>query len=353
MTTRSAKARSRAVAGKAVTRSAKPARAASVAPSKAIRRLPLASLRVFVAVAEHGALGRAADALGVTAAAVTMQVQSLEQYLGMPLLHRRGRYVELTHEGLQLLPAVRHGLAEIEGAVDRVRSSRGQGPLKVTMLASFLQQWMLPRLGRFRAAHPQVDLRFHTSNSNVRFEGSDIHAAIRLGRGDWPDLVAEHLMDEWFVPVCEPRLLESLGPLETPGDLSRYNLLHSTSEPWTAWTDTPGLQDEWPESGSTFDDSTAIIRAAEQGYGLALARWSLVSGALADGTLAIASRRIVRGPRSYWFVVPPGYQRLDKVRRFHDWLRAEAAAMPLPPAELRAEAVSPEVPTGLRARPCR
>lgn len=257
----------------------------------------------------------------------------------LPLLHRRGRHVELTQEGLQLLPAVRHGLAEIEGAVDRVRRSRGQGPLKVTMLASFLQQWMLPRLGRFRAAQPQVDLRFHTSNSNVRFEGSDIHAAIRLGRGDWPDLVAEPLMDEWYVPVCEPALLESLGPIETPGDLARYTLLHSTSEPWTAWTDTPGLQDEWPESGSTFDDSTAIIRAAEQGYGLALARWTLVADALADGRLVIASRRIVRGPRSYWFVTPRAYRELDKVQRFREWLQAEAAAFAPPPgARLNAPA---------------
>jgi LysR family glycine cleavage system transcriptional activator len=322
--------------------------ATSSAKTKAIRRLPLASLRVFVAVAEHGALGRAADALGVTAAAVTMQVQSLEQYLGMPLLHRRGRHVELTQEGLQLLPAVRHGLGEIEAAVDRVRSSRGQGPLKVTLLASFLQQWMLPRLGRFRAAHPAVDLRFHTSNSNVRFEGTDIHAAIRLGRGDWPDLVAEHLMDEWYVPVCEPKLLESLGPIETPLDLARYTLLHSTSEPWTAWTDAPGLNDEWPESGSTFDDSTAIIRAAEQGYGLALARWSLVAQSLADGALVLASRRIVRGPRSYWFVVPPAYAKLDKIRRFHDWLKAEAAATPRPPGAEAAREVAPD-----RRLPCR
>lgn len=329
---------------------AKPAAPAKTAAPGAIRRLPLASLRVFVAVADHGSLSRAADALGVTAAAVTMQVQSLEQYLGMPLLHRRGRYVELTQEGLQLLPAVRHGLAEIEGAVDRVRSSRGQGPLKVTMLASFLQQWMLPRLGRFRAAHPQVDLRFHTSNVNVRFEGSDIHAAIRLGRGDWPDLVAEHLLDEWFVPVCEPRLLESLGPIETPQDLARYTLLHSTSEPWTAWTDMPGLQDEWPESGSTFDDSTAIIRAAEQGYGLALARWSLVAQSLADGSLALASRRIVRGPRSYWFVVPPAYAKLDKVRRFLEWVRAEAAATPSPPGADTAPAATAAT---TRGQPCR
>ncbi len=311
-------------------RSAGAVKAAHAKP--AIRRLPLTSLRVFVAVADHGTLLRAADALGVTAAAVTQQVQSLETYLGMPLLHRRGRYVELTHEGLQLLPDVRQGLAQIEGAVDRARSARGQGPLKVTMLASFLQQWMLPRLGRFRSAHPQVDLRFHTSNASVRFEGSDIHAGIRLGRGDWADLVVEPLMDEWYVPVCTPRLLEQLGPLETPGDLSRFTLLHSSSEPWSSWTDVPQLGEQWPESGSTFDDSTAIIRAAEQGYGLALARWSLVSPSLADGTLAIASRRVVRGPRSYWFVAPPAYAPLDKVRRFRDWLMVEAAASPKPPA---------------------
>lgn len=307
--------------------------AAGRRPAAAPRRLPLASLRVFVAVAEHGGLTRAAQALGVTTGAVTMQVQALEDYLGLPVFHRRGRSVELTAEGTRLLPDVQAGLRQIESALDAARRERGRKPLKVTMLASFLQQWLLPRLPDLRVRHPQIDLRVHTTAECIAFEGTDIQAAIRLGGGRWPALHCERLFDEWLLPVCAPSLLERLGPALSAQDLARYPLLHASTEPWSAWCrdGAAPTAEEWAESGNTFDDSVAVIRAAEGGLGLALARWSLAEGALRAGTLVLASSRIVRSGRSYWFVCPPGYLRLRKVKDLRDWLVAQCAAMPLPP----------------------
>jgi LysR family transcriptional regulator, glycine cleavage system transcriptional activator len=285
-------------------------------PGPAIRRLPLGSLRVFVAVAEHLSFTRAADALGVTTSAASMQIQALEEYLRVALFRRQGRQVELTGEGAALLPKVRQGLADLEQALDEARAERGAGPLRVTMLASFLAQWLMPRLIAFSEENPRIDLQVHTGTELVDFARTGTHAGIRFGAGGWPHLHVEKLFDEWLVPVCRPSLLKKHGPVETAEDLKRYRLMHSTSEPWSTWL---------------FDDSVAIIRATEAGQGLALARWSLVADEVRDGRLAVASPRVLKFFRSYFFVCPPGLVRLDKVETFRRWIQETARAFPVPP----------------------
>jgi LysR family transcriptional regulator, glycine cleavage system transcriptional activator len=308
-----------------------PPRRSGARRKAAIRRLPLASLRVFVAVAEHQSLAQAAAALGVTNGAVTLQIQSLEAYLGVPLFLRRGHAIALTAAGVRLLPRIDGSLREIEAALDEARHSRSSGAFTVSMLGSFLQQWWLPRMRRFRDRHPEIDLRIHTSLDPVRFAGSDIQAAIRLGKGQWTGLHAEKLLDEWLVPVCSRALRDRMGWLETPADLARFPLLHALSEPWTAWSAGGEWRDNWPDSGTSFDDSVAVIRAAEDGQGLALGRWTLAASVLEQGGLVIASRRIVRCDRSYYFVCPPEYLELPKVVALRDWLRGECAATVEPP----------------------
>ncbi|HUO78637.1 MAG TPA: transcriptional regulator GcvA [Steroidobacteraceae bacterium] len=308
-----------------------PRPAARRRPGAAIRRLPLGSLRVFVAVAEHLSFTRAADALGVTTSAASMQVQALEDYLRVALFRRQGRQVELTAEGSALLPRVRQGLADLERALDEARADRGAGPLRVTTLASFLGQWLMPRLATFSELHPRIDLQVHTSPQNVDFARTGIDAGIRMGAGNWPHLHAEKLFDEWLVPVCRPALLKKHGPVETAEDLKRYRLMHSTSEPWSAWLFDDDGQERWPSSGIAFDDSVAIIRATEAGQGLALARWSLVADEVQGGRLAIASRRALHFYRSYWFVCPPAQLRLEKVDAFRRWLLDVSRDFPPPP----------------------
>lgn len=106
---------------------------------------------MFVAVAEHKSFTRGADALGVTASAASMQIQALEDYLRVPLFRRDGRQVELTSAGEMLRPKVEQALADLERAIDEARADRGSGPLRITTLASFLAQWLLPRLPEFTA----------------------------------------------------------------------------------------------------------------------------------------------------------------------------------------------------------
>lgn len=294
------------------------------------RRLPLASLRVFVATAEHLSFSRAANTLGVTIGAVSMQIRALEEYLRAPLFRRRGRLVQLTGEGERLLPKVRTSLDSLERAIDEVRVEGRSGPLMVSMLASFLQQWLLPRLPDFSEKHPEIDLRLHTSSSLVDFVRSEAQIAIRFGTGQWPQLHSEKLLDEWLVPVCSPKLLAKHGPVSNQADLKKYRLLNSTSEPWHAWAEKPTLAIEWAPSGATFDDSVALIRAAETSQGLVLARWSLVEHEIESGKLVIASKKIVPTDRAYYFVCPQPYCTLAKVEAFRSWIVKQAKAAPRP-----------------------
>ncbi len=164
-----------------------------------------------------------------------MQIKTLEDYLQVPLLRRRGRFLSLTAEGERLLPRVERGLRELEDAIDAARGDRCEGEVSITTLASFMQQWLMPRLPDFQARHPNLEIVVHTSADPVDLRQSRLQAAIRMGRGAWPGLSAEKLLDEWLVPVCSPALLERHGPVEGADDLRPYRLIHSTSEPWSSW----------------------------------------------------------------------------------------------------------------------
>src|ERR1700689_3914485 len=225
---------------------------------------------VFVAVAEHKSFTRGADALGVTASAASMQVQALEDYLRVPLFRRNGRQVELTEQGALLRPKVELALADLERAIDEARADRGSGPLRVTTIASFLAQWLLPRLAEFTSQHAGIDVQIHTSTEIVDFVRTGMDAAIRFGGGTWPRLHVQKLFDEWLVPVCTPALLKSKGPIADARDLKRYKLFHSTYEPWPAWLLAGGPDEVWPSSGAAFDDAITIVRAAQAGQGLPL-----------------------------------------------------------------------------------
>jgi LysR family glycine cleavage system transcriptional activator len=296
-----------------------------------MRRLPMSSLRVFVAAAEQLSFSRAARGLGVTNAAVSMQIRALEEYLRMPLFIRSGHSIKLTGEGARLLPRLRAALEELERAIDEARHDRHAGSLTVSMLASFLQQWLLPRLPDFQRRFPNLDLRIHTSHLLVDFLSSDVQVAVRFGKGSWPKLHAEKLLDEWLVPVCTRQLLERLGPVCHAPDLKRYQLLHSDTEPWRAWLE-GAVNDEWTARGATFDDSVTVVRAAQAGQGLALARWSLVSREIAEGRLTIASRKIVPMDQGYYFVCPSSYLEVEKVATWRRWLLEQGQASPRPPS---------------------
>ncbi|HEY4367966.1 MAG TPA: transcriptional regulator GcvA [Steroidobacteraceae bacterium] len=299
-------------------------------------KLPLNALRAFEAVAAHLSFTDAAKALNVTTAAVSSHIKSLEEFLETPVFIRHSRSVRLTPQGARLLPGVQRGMGELTRAVDQLRQNRSSGLLNISLLGSFLQKWLLPRLGDFYQKHPQIDLRFNASRELVDFVQTDFHAAVRYGSGEWSQLRAEKVLDDWVFPVASPALRAKLGPINTMGDLHKYPLLHSAMEPWMDWLRTVGGDTMRLERGPVIDDSASVLTAAEQGHGLALARWSLVAGDLAAGRLVRPLEQSVRQHYAYYFVAPPNNFDLPKVVRFHDWLR-EVCGQFAPPEGERLE----------------
>jgi LysR family glycine cleavage system transcriptional activator len=286
-------------------------------------RLPLGALRVFEAVASALNFSAAADALNVTPAAVSQQIKVLEEYLQLPLFRRTGRRVELTDEGLELLPAVRDGLERLEGAMLQIKQHRRAGPLQISLLASFLQMWLLPRVRSFRRKFADIELRFHTSRELIDFSRTPMHLVIRFGHGDYPNLHSEKLLDEWLVPVASPEVIKQYGMLERGTDLSRYPLLESGDEPWSVWRKADA-EVAWLSRAPTIDDSAGLLAAAEEGLGFALARWTLVTRSLQKGRLELAGKEALPFRSAYYFVCPKTFLSIPKVAHFREWIFAAA-----------------------------
>jgi LysR family glycine cleavage system transcriptional activator len=281
--------------------------------------IPLNALRTFEAVASRLSFAKGAEALNVSPAAVSSQIRSLEERLNQPLFYRHGRQITLTETGRKLLPGVQRGLAELRQAVQTVSQDRSEGVLNVSMMPTFLQKWLMPRLTEFYNAQPQIDLRINADNTQVNFDHSDFHAAIRFGTGKWPGVKAGKMLDDWILPVCSPRLLREIGPLTSIAELQKHDLLFVESEIWDAWfrvLGESGRESRWP----LLNDSLSILMAAEQGQGIALSRWSLVARDIAAGRLVRPIDTVVRTDWSYYFVAPPHYYDLPKVATFRDWI---------------------------------
>jgi len=292
-------------------------------------RLPLGALRVFEAVATTLNFSAAADALNVSPAAVSQQIKTLEEYIQLPLFRRLGRRIELTDEALELLPAVRDGLERLESAMHQLKQHRRAGPLQITLLASFLQMWLLPRIRSFRRQHPEVDLRFHTSRELIDFSRASMHVGIRFGHGNYPSLHCEKLLDDWLVPVASPELIKQYGMIERGADLDRFPLLESGDEPWSAWRATD-QEMAWQSRAPTIDDSAGLLAAAEEGLGFALARWTLITRALRQGSLRRAGTGALPFRSAYYFVCPRAFLNLPKVAHFREWIFAAARDFPGP-----------------------
>ena len=284
--------------------------------------VPLNALRTFEAVARHLSFSRGAEELNVSTAAVSSQVRALEERLNQRLFRRKGRQVTLTAAGRKLFPGVERGMRELRLAVQRLDEDRSGGVLNISMMHSFLQKWLMPRLGAFHEAHPDLDLRISADDNRIDFEQSDFHAAIRFGPGGWEGLVSEHLLDDWILPVCSPRFLEQHGPFNSAEDLAQHALLFVDSPVWDPWFEAIGGQGR-ERRQKILNDALAILMAAELGEGIALTRWSLVARDLAAGRLVRPVDTLVRTEWSYYFTLPTHHVEMPKVRTFRRWLMAE------------------------------
>lgn len=300
-----------------------------------MRRLPpLDALRAFEAAARHLSFTRAAEEIHVTQAAVSHRVRALESRLEASLFHRLTRRLELTDHGELLAMAVRRGLDEIaQGVAALDRQTEPQGPLRVSLLPSFAQRWLVPRLRRFHARHPEIEVRV-----NADAELADLHAgaadlAIRFGRGRYPGLHAEFLMGDTVLPVCSPALLRDCREPNRLEAILRYPLLHDcdcgghdSGEDWPHWLAHVGRPELACDAGQRFSNAALTLGAAVAGLGVALGRRSLVADDLAAGKLVAAWPVAAPTAFSYWLVCLPEMSTKPGVAAFRSWLRDEMDA---------------------------
>lgn len=282
-------------------------------------RIPLNALRTFEAVASRLSFAKAADALNVSPAAVSSQIRLLEEHVNQPLFNRQSKHVTLTRAGEKLLPGIQRGMYELRQAMRLLEQDMSGGVLNISMVPTFLQKWMMPRLANFYEVQSDIDLRINADNNPVDFDESDFHAAIRFGPGHWPKLKSVKLLDDWILPVCSPQLLEEIGPIRSLEELQQHDMLFVESEVWGTWfraLGKKGKKRRWP----LLNDSLSILMAAEQGQGIALSRWSLVARDIVAGRLVRPISTIVKTEWSYYFVSPPHFFDQPKVVVFREWM---------------------------------
>jgi LysR family glycine cleavage system transcriptional activator len=286
----------------------------------------LQALVVFEAAGRHRSLKLAAAELHVTPSAISRQVRSLEQDLGVQLFRRLTRGLELTEEGAAYLAQIGAALADLDRATDAARASRSK-PLRLSVLQSFAGNWLVPRLPRFEAAHPGIDLRMEATTAYADFRRDPVDLAIRFGRGPWPGLHSEPLLALEFFPVCRPARRKT-SPLRTPADLAAYTWLEEVHVPdaWPAWLRAAGVPTIRPTRTLQYDNAQLMLEAAVAGQGVALA-----TRVIADRYLD--ERRLVRpfdisAPSAVTYHLVARTEDLDKppIRAFRRWLRSEMDA---------------------------
>lgn len=292
------------------------------------RRLPpLNAVRAFEAAARHGSFVKAAEELHVTAGAVSQQVKALEAWLGQPLFRRLHRGVALNDAGTDYLAKV-GGILDALGAASEELVRRSDAPiLRVTALPALAERWLMPRLGRFQARHPDVQIALTADDRPVDLARDPVDLWLCYGRGEHPGQKAERLFGEVLFPVCAPGLLDRGPALKAPGDLARHTLLHDAHwrDDWRLWLAAAGVVNLDPNHGPSFTLYAMVIQAALDGLGVALAHEALVADDLAAGSLVAPFDLRLPATRAYYLVSSPKATKRPDVMAFRAWLRHEAA----------------------------
>jgi DNA-binding transcriptional LysR family regulator len=287
---------------------------------------PLNALRAFEAAARHLSFTLAAEELHVTQAAVSHQIKALEAYLGVQLFRRMPRRLFLTEEGQALLPEVSAGFDRLAQAVARVGSPALGGTLSVTLLTTFALGWLVPRLPRFTALYPEIDVRLSATPRLVDFAREDVDCGIRHGDGNWPGLYVQKLLDGLLTPLCSPELARSL---KRPEDLSRVPLLQSSHGPfddWAVWFRHAGLAGMPINRGTEFDSTMIAVQAAMQGLGVAVGDPRFYQAEILSGRLVQPFDLVTPEGDTWWFACLPAMADRPKIKAFREWLVGEARA---------------------------
>ncbi len=304
---------------------------------------PLNALRVFEAAARHLSFKEAATELHITQAAVSHQIKSLEEYLGVQLFRRSARGVQLTDAARACLPKLREGFDALAAAVEMIRERGDEAELVITAPPVFTARWLMPRLADFSRREPKIELRVFGSSKMVdggalgvsnlvggldlRTESSEVQ--IHLGAGHYAGHRADRLFDVAITAVASPELEP---PLKRPADLARHTLLHDDAleivadgNAWRKWLEAAGVAERVDaERGPRFSTNMLSLEAASQKLGVALALRPLVNADIASGRLCAPFNVEVTPGSAYYLVCPEVIADRPAVAAFRKWLLEQA-----------------------------
>ncbi|NHB88033.1 transcriptional regulator GcvA [Photorhabdus tasmaniensis] len=288
---------------------------------------PLNALRVFDAAARHLSFTKAAEELFVTQAAVSHQMKSLEDFLGLKLFRRRNRSLLLTEEGQSYYLDIKEIFTSINEATRKLQARSAKGALTVSLSPSFAIQWLVPRLSSFNFAYPGIDVRIQAVDREEDKLADDVDVAIFYGRGNWPGLRTDRLYAEYLLPVCAPSLLTGENPLKTPADLAHYMLLHDSSRrDWQAYIRQLDMQQQINvQQGPIFSHSAMVIQAAVHGQGIALANNVMARTEIDAGRLVCPFNDVLVSKNAFYLVCHDNQVELGKIAAFRQWVLAQAA----------------------------
>jgi LysR family glycine cleavage system transcriptional activator len=275
---------------------------------------------------------RAADELFVTKAAVAQQVRLLEEGIDAPLVERLGRGLRLTEAGQAGMRDLADGFAVLGRAARAIREADGRRFLVISSSPSFAATWLVGRIGKFKAQHPEIDVLLDANPMEDTLERSNVDALIRWGTGEFPGLSTTLLFKEDVFPVCAPALARGAHPIVRPQDLKDHTLLHldwnPSSSTWPAWSDwlkAAGASEVETSRGVWFNHMSMAIHAAAQGQGVALASLAIAADEIAAGRLIAPFTTSVHTPFGYYFLCRPDQAASPRIAALRDFLVAEAA----------------------------
>lgn len=287
----------------------------------ATRLPPLNALRAFEAAARQLSFTRAASELFVTQAAISHQIKSLEEFLGIKMFMRKNRTLLLTEEGQSYYLDIKDIFSSLHEATDKLLARGEKGTITISLMSSFAIQWLVPRLSDFSAKHPDVDVKIKAVDMAEHSLTEDVDIAIYYGRGKWSNLYSHQLHREYLIPVCSPLLLTGKRPLNTIADLAQQTLLHDSGRrDWQRWFNAVGVQGANVNSGPIFSHSSMVLQAAIHAQGVALAHSFLAKPDIDAGRLICPFEQGLESKDAYYIVGRPEQQDIGKIVAFREWV---------------------------------
>jgi putative choline sulfate-utilization transcription factor len=293
---------------------------------------PLDQLRTFEAVARHRSFTRAAQELCLTQSAVSRQIKALEEALDLRLFRRLHRAIDLTTEGQRLFDSVTRGLDDISACLSALGAHTKAPQITVSASVAFAWFWLMPRLERFGALQPDVDLRVLATDQPVMPGTGEVDVAVLFGSGQWDGLQSRLLFGERVYPVCSPAWLRDHPALLRPEDLLDQTLLHLEygkssfgGVDWRTWLLRQGVNGQPVRRGLRFNSYPMVLQAAEAGQGVALG-WSYVTDPLlTQGRLVCPVNRTVETTDGYYLCTSGNPGLSAGTAAFISWIGTEAS----------------------------